>query len=120
MLDDDTGLEQAWRMALTAPPNSIEPLAINFLVEIYLESPRVLSMQKSRQHALHLRLVNRCLTQLSDAAVQLQLDADKELVTVSSAVPKVSKDELYFTRSLWILREFLKLYHSKQIGRAHV
>lgn len=113
LLDDDSGLEQAWRMALTAPPNSIEPLAINFLVEIYLESPRVLSMQKSRQHALHLRLVNRCLTQLSDAAVQLQLDAGKELMEVSDAVPQVSKDELYFTRSLWILREFLKLYHSK-------
>lgn len=113
LLDDDTGLEQVWRMALTAPPGSIEEPAISLLVEVYVDSPRIQSMPKPRQHAVHLKLVNRCLGQLSDAAVHLQADAGIEPMTISDATPNISKDELCFTRSLIILREFLRSYQSK-------
>ena len=59
------------------------------------------------------RSVNRCLTQLSEAAKQLQADAGTEPMAISDAVMSISKDELCFTRSLIILREFLRSYQSK-------
>jgi len=124
LLDEDQasrshGLEQLWRMILTAPPNTIEDPAINMLVEIYVDSPIIQSMAKPRAHAVHLKLVNRCLEQLSYAAGKLEgssdgnASGDDESMVIVAPEQHVGEEELIFTRSLVLLREFLRSYQSK-------
>ncbi|ELR08910.1 hypothetical protein VC83_05858 [Pseudogymnoascus destructans] len=123
LLDEDTasgshGLEHLWRMILTAPPNSIEDPAINMLVELYVDSPMIQSMARPRAHAVHLRLVNRCLEQMSYAAGKLKgsnnvAAGDDEPMTIVSTEQSVGEEELIFTRSLVLLREFLRAYQLK-------
>lgn len=115
------GLEQLWQMVLKAPPNTIEEPAINMLVEIYVDSPIVKSMPKARAHAVHLSLVNRCLKQLSYAAGNLKASADGTTngedvhmaLSPSDDEQGINEDELIFTRSLVLLREFLRSYQTK-------
>ena len=124
LLDEDTasgshGLEHLWRMILTAPQNSIEDPAINMLVELYVDSPMIQSMARSRAHAVHLRLINRCLDQMSYAAEKLKgsnnaaASGDDEPMAISGLEHNVGEEELIFTRSLALLREFLRAYQLK-------
>ncbi|KFX98867.1 hypothetical protein V490_02068 [Pseudogymnoascus sp. VKM F-3557] len=124
LLDEDTqpgshGLEHLWRMILTAPPNSIEDPAINMLVELYVDSPMIQSMARPRAHDVHLRLVNRCLEQMSYAAAKLKAtnnaatSGDYEPMVIATTEQHAGEDELTFTRSLVLLREFLRAYQLK-------
>lgn len=124
LLDEDTasgshGLEHLWGMILTAPPNSIEDPAINMLVELYVDSPMIQSMARPRAHAVHLRLVNRCLEQMSHAAGKLKgsnrvaASGDDEPMTITEPEKYDAEEELTFTRSLVLLREFLRAYQLK-------
>ncbi|KFY87186.1 hypothetical protein V500_07114 [Pseudogymnoascus sp. VKM F-4518 (FW-2643)] len=124
LLDEDTasgsrGLEHLWRMILTAPPNSIEDPAINMLVELYVDSPMIQSMARPRAHTVHLRLVNRCLEQMSYAAGKLKgsnnvgVSVDYEPMAITAPEQYVGEEELIFTRSLVLLREFLRAYQLK-------
>lgn len=124
LLDEDQasgshGLEHLWRMILTAPPNTIEDPAISMLVELYVDSPMIQSMARPRAHAVHLRLVNRCLEQLSYAAGKLKAfsdgttSGDDEPMIIVASEQQIGEEELIFTRSLVLLREFLRSYQLK-------
>jgi ubiquitin carboxyl-terminal hydrolase 34 len=116
---DISCVEQLWRMVLNAPPCSIEAPAINVLVELYIDSPMISNMPRTRAHNVHLALVNRCLDQLSTAATKLtafsdgSLSGEEDAMVVVVSSEQVQEQEMMFTRSLNILREFLRAYQSK-------
>jgi len=118
-LSDLSGVEQLWRMILKAPANSIEAPAVNMLVELYVESAMISSMPRPRAHRVHLALVTRCLNQLSSAASKLKefndgnAGGDEEPMIIVASEDQIRDQELIFTRSLRILREFLISYQSK-------
>jgi ubiquitin carboxyl-terminal hydrolase 34 len=114
-----SGVEQLWRMILKAPPNSIEAPAVSMLVELYVDSAMISNMPRTRAHTVHLALVNRCLDQLSSAAKKLKCFSDgnasgeDDSMVVIASEDEIHEQELTFTRSLIILREFLRSYQSK-------
>lgn len=118
-LTELSGVEQLWRMILKAPPNSIEAPAVNMLVELYVESAMISSMPRARAHSVHLALVARCLNQLSSAASRLKgftdgnTSGEEEPMVIVASDNQIREQELIFTRSLMILREFLRSYQSK-------
>jgi ubiquitin carboxyl-terminal hydrolase 34 len=118
-LSELSGIEQLWRMILKAPANSIEAPAVNMLVELYVESSMISSMPRPRAHSVHLALVARCLNQLSSAASKLKgfsdgnTSGDEEPMIIVASENQIREQELIFTRSLKILREFLISYQSK-------
>ncbi len=118
-LSELSGVEQLWRMILKAPENTIEAPAVNMLVELYVESSMISSMPRPRAHKVHLALVARCLNQLSSAASKLKAFSDsnasleEEPMIIVAAENQIREQEVIFTRSLKILREFLISYQSK-------
>ena len=114
-----TGVEQLWRMVLKAPPNTIEAPAVSMLVDLYIDSSEILKMPRPRVYNIHLALVNRCLSQLSSAASKLRyfnnetISGDDEPMIIVASDNQVREQELIFTRSLMLLREFLRSYQSK-------
>lgn len=106
------GIEQLWRVALTAPSGTIERRAITALVkDVYLDNRSIQLMPVHRVRKIHLALVNRCMQQLSSAAKQLTADdegkvADVNAMVISNNDRSLPEQELLFTRSLTIVREF--------------
>lgn len=126
LLDDDDdasgrgGLEQLWRMVLTAPPHTIEEQAIHTLVnDVYMDSRSILSFPHYRARKVHLAMVDRCLKQLSSAAAKLRSFSDGassgggESMVVAASERQVQDQELLFVRSLAVLREFHRLHQAK-------
>ena len=125
LLDDDenhdgAGIEQLWRMVLTAPENTIEREAIHMLVnDIYIESRSILTFPNYRAQKVHLALVDRCLRQLALAGTSLKgfsngsangRDAQLALVATDS---QIHEQQVLFIRSLSVLREFYRLHQAK-------
>ncbi|KAH8805567.1 ubiquitin C-terminal hydrolase-like protein [Xylogone sp. PMI_703] len=112
-------LDHLWRMILTAPPNTIDTQAIQILNEIYLDSPAIISMPRSKSRELHLALVNRCLDQMADAASKLRVfsksdsEEDDSRMMLVADESQFQEQELMFSRSLAVLREFLRAYQLK-------
>jgi ubiquitin carboxyl-terminal hydrolase 34 len=112
-------LEQLWRMILTAPPNTIDAAAITILVEVYVDSPLVLTMPRPKARSIHLALVDRCLDQLKTAASKLKAFSDgassgsDEGMVIVASEDQFQEQEKIFARSLAVLREFLRAYQSK-------
>ncbi|KAL2064045.1 hypothetical protein VTL71DRAFT_4539 [Oculimacula yallundae] len=116
---DSAALDQLWRMILTAPPNTIDALAINILVETYVNSTLILKIPRQMARSIHSTLVNRCLEQLKGAASKLKTfngdaspDSDESMVIVASE-DQFQEQEMIFARSLAVLREFLRAYQTK-------
>jgi ubiquitin carboxyl-terminal hydrolase 34 len=116
------GVEQLWRMVLTAPPRSIEQQAIHSLVnDVYVESRSIVSFPPYRARKVHLALADRCLRQLSSAATKLREFSDgtvsgddlEPMVMVASE-QQVQEQELLFVRSLAVLRELHRLHQAKR------
>ncbi|KAL1842744.1 hypothetical protein VTJ49DRAFT_4382 [Mycothermus thermophilus] len=104
VLDDDdnphnSGIEMLWRIALTAPPGTIEDQAIHVLAgDVYINSGSIQSFSHYRARKVHLALVGRCLRQLSAAAAKLKMRQEHERL---------------FTRALAVLREFHRLHQAR-------
>ena len=125
LLDDEdspvrSGIEQLWRLILTAPENTIEQRAIQALVrDVYVESRSIQSLPHHRARKVHLALVTRCLNQLSAAARKLKAfsdgttSGDDEPMVIVATDVQVQEQELLFVRSLAVIREFLKLHRVK-------
>ncbi|KAK4196643.1 putative ubiquitin carboxyl-terminal hydrolase [Triangularia verruculosa] len=127
VLDDDdsadhAGIELLWQMILTALPDSpVANHATRTLVrDVYVESKSILSFSYYRARKVHLRLVRRCLRQLSEAATKLQTFAnsganmdDADAMDVVPSDQEVQKQQLTFVRSLCVLREFHRLHQEK-------
>lgn len=122
-LDDDVdcttwGVEQLWRMVLSALPHTVEDQAIQNLITFYVESKFVLELQKSEAQTMHLAFVNRCFSQLSSAAAAL-----KSAPLTTQGIQKQSAPSLIhgpieelglvFSRSLTLLRDFINAYQSR-------
>ncbi|KAK4140337.1 uncharacterized protein C8A04DRAFT_15044 [Dichotomopilus funicola] len=126
ILDDDenpnhSGIEKLWRVALTAPKGTVETDAIHALAnDVYIESRSIQSFPPYRARKVHLALVDRCLRQLSSAATKLKSFAngvttgdDDDSMAISASDEQVQEQELLFSRSLAILREFHNLHKSR-------
>ncbi|KAK0118696.1 hypothetical protein ONS96_011784 [Cadophora gregata f. sp. sojae] len=116
---DSMALEQLWRMILTAPPNTVDALAINILVESYVNSALIMKIPRPMARSIHSALVNRCLEQLKGAASKLKTfngdastESDEGMVIVASE-DQFQEQEMIFARSLAVLREFLRAYQTK-------
>jgi ubiquitin carboxyl-terminal hydrolase 34 len=116
---DSQALEQIWHMILTAPPNTIDATAISMLVDVFVNSPLILSISRIKARTIHLALVDRCLQQLKGAAAKLKdfsgdlaSGSDEAMVIVASE-DQFQEQEKIFARSLAVLREFLRAYQSK-------
>ncbi|KAK3375132.1 hypothetical protein B0H63DRAFT_268265 [Podospora didyma] len=124
LLDDDdnidrAGIEQLWRMILTAPEGTIEQQAINTLVnDVYVDSRSILSFPHYRARKVHLALVGRCLRQLSSAAAKLKgsgdgaASGDDDSMVIIANDTQTGEQELMFIRSLSVLREFHRLHQA--------
>ncbi|KAK0645991.1 hypothetical protein B0T16DRAFT_412380 [Cercophora newfieldiana] len=125
LLDDEdsadrAGIEQLWRMILTAPDGTIEHEAIRTLArDIYIDSVSIRSFSHYRARKVHLALVDRCLRQLSSAAAKLKAFnnaatvGDDDSMVVVTTDQQLLEQELLFIRSLSVLREFHCLYQEK-------
>jgi ubiquitin carboxyl-terminal hydrolase 34 len=115
------GLEQIWRIILTAPSQTVERYAINTLVsDIYINSRSITSFSMHRARKVHLTLVARCLSQLSRAASRLGVNKtkratseDDEMMLTEEEDVELQAQKLVFVRSLAVLREFHRLYRAK-------
>ncbi|KAI1001681.1 hypothetical protein K3495_g6520 [Podosphaera aphanis] len=115
---ESPALEQIWHMVITAPSNTIDGAAISILAEIYSQSDLILSVSREKALSIHLELVNRCLRQLKGAASKLQtLSSDVSNRTIDEPnlifENEFQHQERVFARSLAVLREFLRAYHTK-------
>lgn len=126
LLDDQEGngqdgVEQLWRMVLTAPPHTVEQQAIHTLVnDVYVESRSMVSFPPHRARKVHLAVANRCLRQLSTSATKLgsfndgtTSGDDFEPMVIVASEQQVREQELLFIRSLAILRQLHQLLQSK-------
>lgn len=126
VLDDNdgngqAGIEQLWRMVLTAPPYSIEHQAIHTLVnDVYVESRSITSFPPYRARKVHMAVADRCLRQLSSSAIRLREFSDGtasgddlEPMVIVASEQQVQAQELLFIRSLAVLRELHQLHQAK-------
>lgn len=117
---DRAGLEQLWRIALTALPGTIESHAVHTLVsDVYINSRSIVTFSPYRARKVHLALVGRCLRQLSSAAAYLRApsngisNGDDDCMALVATAQEVFEQQLLFTRSLAILREFHCLHQAR-------
>ncbi|KAF9874053.1 ubiquitin carboxyl-terminal hydrolase [Colletotrichum karsti] len=125
ILDDDeslsrSGVQQLWRMILDADNLALVEAAIQTLVsDIYIDSKSILAYPHHRACQVHLGLVNRCLKQMEDAAKHLESTNDGghvengEQMAVVETEEQTREQERIFTRSLAVLRHFLKAHQAK-------
>ncbi|KAL8707140.1 MAG: hypothetical protein Q9220_007777 [cf. Caloplaca sp. 1 TL-2023] len=107
------GIDMLWRIALVAPPNTIECKAIETLVEMYLDSPKARGTPKAAIERMHVDVVERCVRQLTDATSQLKASANGLFNSEEEATVSLSRYEerhlqrLSFSRSLLVLQELV-------------
>lgn len=115
------GIEQLWRIVLTAPPDTIEHQAIHTLInDIYVESRSITSFPPYRARKVHLAVADRCLRQLSSSATKLREFSDGtasgddlEPMVIVASEKQIQRQELLFVRSLAVLRELHQLHQAK-------
>ncbi|KAL2271630.1 hypothetical protein VTJ83DRAFT_1001 [Remersonia thermophila] len=127
VLDDDdnphhAGIEMLWRIALTAPPGTIEDQAIHVLAgDVYINSGSIRSFSHYRARKVHLALVSRCLRQLSAAAAKLKAAAPDggaaaagdDAMDIVLTEQQRQECERLFARALAVLREFHRLHQAR-------
>ncbi|KAM3073711.1 hypothetical protein ACMFMG_004404 [Clarireedia jacksonii] len=116
---ESPALEQLWRIILNAPSKTVDAAAITLLVEVYIDSNLILSLPRMNARKIHLALIDDCMKKLAAAAAKLKSFSDdtsggedEEMVIIPSET-QIRGQEIVFTRSLAVLREFLKAYQSK-------
>ncbi|RAL15100.1 putative ubiquitin C-terminal hydrolase [Aspergillus homomorphus CBS 101889] len=112
------GMDRIWNMILTAPPGTIETDATSFAIEVYLDHSVINRSPRSAVEATHIALVDRCVDQLKTAASNLHpsnaaCDGSTEAMTTVASESKVHPEELRFSRSLLVLRQFLQGLRSR-------
>jgi ubiquitin carboxyl-terminal hydrolase 34 len=113
-------IEQLWRVIDTANDENLVHQSIRTLAsEIYIDSPSIRECPRHRALQVHLSLVNRCLSQLKEAARRLRASSvgvtssDDDLIVVVPAEEQTDEQERIFTRSLQLLRYFLEAHQQK-------
>ena len=115
-----------WQLALRAPPNTIETKAILMLVNLCLDSPDAQRRNTMMDEILHTELVGRCIHQLTSAAAKLRAFSDgtssgedEPMIHVTSDA-EVQTEKLSFSRSLMILKTFMRGVRSRTQSNAQV
>ncbi|KAL8882405.1 MAG: hypothetical protein Q9198_000590 [Flavoplaca austrocitrina] len=108
---ENAAFDMLWRIALFAPPDTVERKAKELLVMTYLDSPRIQGASRVAIERMHVEVVERCVRQLTTAASRLKsfIDGtssgeDEPMVIVASD-EEVQLQRLLFSRSLLILKE---------------
>lgn len=104
-----------WHLSLNYPAGkaNMEIRAINLLIQIYLDSPDAHQRSREANDTLHVELVEKCISQLTNAAHTLRAfnegisSGDDEPAVVVATEDEVNAQKLSFVRSLMILKEFV-------------
>lgn len=108
------GEELLWHVSAAAPDSTIEVKTIQMLVLSYLDAQSIQDAPRSAVEATHIGLVERCIHQLTAAAQKLKAFSDgttsgeDEPMVIVASEEEVRAERLRFTRSLLLLREFLR------------
>lgn len=108
---DKAAIDMLWRIALFAPPDTVERKAKELLVSTYLDSPKTQGAPKAAIERMHVEVVERCVRQLTTAASRLKSFTDgtssgeDELMVIVASDEEVHSQRLLFSRSLLILKE---------------
>ncbi|KAL8780298.1 MAG: hypothetical protein Q9194_001000 [Teloschistes cf. exilis] len=108
---DMLGINILWRIALVAPPHTVERKAIETLVASYIDSPKARGAPKAAIERMHVEVVERCVRQLTTAASYLRAIAlgaqsrENQPMMTASPNEEALEHRLSFSRSLLILRE---------------
>lgn len=108
------GEELLWHVSIVAPDSTIEIKTIHMLVLSYLDAQSIQDAPRSAVEATHVGLVERCIHQLTAAAQKLKAFSDgttsgeDEPMVIVASEEEVQAERLRFTRSLLLLREFLR------------
>lgn len=123
--ESNTGIEQLWKVVLSAEDDTLVQQAIQILaVKVYLDSRAVMSKTPLQRHQLHWSLVNRCLRNMSSTAQKIRAATDgttsgeDESMVVVVSDDEMAQFEKHFVRSLRLLRYFLEEYQSRPIFSA--
>ncbi|KAL8927422.1 MAG: hypothetical protein Q9172_001353 [Xanthocarpia lactea] len=115
---DKLAVDMLWRIALVAPPDTIERKTIETLVLTYLNSPKAQGAPKAAIERMHVEVVERCVRQLTTAASRLKSFSDgtssgeDEPMIVVASDEEIHLQRLLFSRSLLILRELFSRIRS--------
>lgn len=122
---DSNGVEQLWRMVFEGHDNlEFQRHAITELISFYLESSIVTSLSPEKLLEVHVAFVDRCLAQLMVAAKKLRSfsegttcvdDGDDEPMVIVAPDAEVHEQGLIFSRSLSLLKTFLRNYQSNPL-----
>lgn len=119
MKQDFTVGEILWQLSLRAPSDTIEQKAISMLVHFYLDSPDIQQRISAITETIHIDVVERCIRQLTSAASMLRSFSDgtssgeDEPMVIVASDDEVQTEKLSFSRSLMILKEFMRGVRSR-------
>ena len=114
-----SGVELLWHLSVVVPPMTIEFEAINKLVSYYLNLPNGQRSLRTVTESIYNEVVERCIRQLTMAASKLKAYSDGTSSGEDESMVIVVPEEdwvaqrLCFTRSLLIMKEFVKGARSK-------
>lgn len=114
-------IDLLWHISLVAPANSIERKAISMLVSFYLDTPKAQRTPKATITQMHEEVVERCIRQLTSAALKLKSFSDgtssgeDEPMIVVASDDEIDSQKLSFIRSLLILRELVHGIQSRAV-----
>ena len=108
-------LRLLWQMSLAIPEgkHDLESKAINMLIHQYLDSPGTKKRSRAATDAVHVDLVERCISQLTSAAAQLKAFGDgtssgeDEPMVIVASESDIEAQKLCFGRSMKILQTFV-------------
>ena len=109
-----SGAALLWHMASTVPPGSIELEAIRKLVAFHLDSPSAKHSPRAALESVYVDVVQRCIFQLTSTAKKLKAFTDgtssgeDEPMVIVISEDDYQAQKLSFSRSLLILKEFVK------------
>ena len=117
------GTELLWHICLVEPNSAIASKAIAMLVKAYLDSSDARKISSTTINGSNdAKLVERCIQQLNRAASKLKKlnegtsgSEDDSMVIVPSE-QDLSSEKIFFTRSLYILKEFMHGIRSQLPG----
>ncbi|KAM0264096.1 hypothetical protein ACHAQJ_000841 [Trichoderma viride] len=124
-LDDESytsqsGIEQLWRIILGADDAESVDFGIKTLaVDVYLDSKAIITYPFNRARQVHSSFVDRCLSQLKDAARKVKASSDgtssgeDEPMVIVTTEEEMQEQERIFARTLQLLRLFVETHYTK-------
>lgn len=120
-LQGSTAVELMWHLSLNISSGREELVnrAIDLLIKMYLDSPDAKRRSREANDSVHVELVERCISQLTNAASKLRAftdgtsSGDDEPMIIVAPDDEIREQKLSFSRSLKILNEFVQGVRSR-------